>query len=586
MGGLSLTPRWALIWLLSGLVFVGAVDPPQWQICSVAPAQFLPAICVTFAIKDSCDATLDFALSSNLDAPFASQTFEPASLVPSPQNNFSCTALTPPAALTLLGCNNLCLSITVRHDRQDRTLACPVLNTSDCTALPEPIFSCKLAPQLDQPCPHNNTPPDNGPSSCADACTAPHGHCDEPSGYCLCEEQAGGSDCTLSCPLDLILQSPPPPDYTPLPMFSTSLATRNGYHLPPNTTHTFVVELASSPAGISVDKTLLSSAVAALVDQITAVGAWASVNVSASSAVALAASQGCPDLSFSSAAQPATQLSAVLFDPQRLFPLPRGVELWFLSLRADDDTRVSLQVYQPWFYQVPLTLLATAGISLKVAPQEDLFIAFSLAYPANLTLTVNSIADLPVAGVVIAPTTSTRPTQAPTVALPALSVVTTFESASATSNWTIGIKMGACPATTADCSSVISIALSLTASCSHDCVAGHGSCGYDGTCQCLREWTGDDCSVPVCAPACGPAGTCTEPGVCTCTAPDYGGPYCVDFIGNSSVSSIDYDPTASTVIDFLLPAIIIFGFLLLVPSVFWLVAKREQWLLRPVYDIV
>eukprot|EP00953_Heterococcus_sp_UTEX-ZZ885_P000479 778-Heterococcus_DN1.PRE.3 len=48
----------------------------------------------------------------------------------------------------------------------------------------------------------------------------------------------------------------------------------------------------------------------------------------------------------------------------------------------------------------------------------------------------------------------------------------------------------------------------------------NGTCVAPGTCQCANssEWTGSDCSTPVCQQVCEHGGQCTFPNTCTCAA--------------------------------------------------------------------
>jgi len=44
----------------------------------------------------------------------------------------------------------------------------------------------------------------------------------------------------------------------------------------------------------------------------------------------------------------------------------------------------------------------------------------------------------------------------------------------------------------------------------------NGTCVAPNVCECATEWTGYDCSKPICSQKCLHNGNCTHPGICTC----------------------------------------------------------------------
>mmetsp|Transcript_18338 Transcript_18338/g.51387 ORF Transcript_18338/g.51387 Transcript_18338/m.51387 type:complete len:487 (+) Transcript_18338:244-1704(+) len=62
-----------------------------------------------------------------------------------------------------------------------------------------------------------------------------------------------------------------------------------------------------------------------------------------------------------------------------------------------------------------------------------------------------------------------------------------------------------------------------TSACLNGC-SGHGLCLHQG-CQCIDQYTGEDCSEPQCPRNCSGAGTCLESGICLCRG-RYVGPDC------------------------------------------------------------
>ena len=74
--------------------------------------------------------------------------------------------------------------------------------------------------------------------------------------------------------------------------------------------------------------------------------------------------------------------------------------------------------------------------------------------------------------------------------------------------------------------------------CAPACV--NGTCAAPNTCTCLTGWTGTLCDSPVCAPVC-VNGVCTSPGTCTCD-PGFSGPDCSISLGG--LPTMDIKPGA------------------------------------------
>lgn len=590
------------------------VEGPSWTTCSESNSPFIPNICGTFTIEDSCNASFSLFLESNPDGPALATQVVPLSQLE--EEGGVCFQPGDSNPIVAVGCETICISLATNHSQADDddeenaspTLACPIFESINCTLLPDiPPGECKPAPQLDEPCVVSPPPQE---SYCPNDCSASsdQGRCDERSGYCVCQPSFGGEDCSAQCSIEAIMNNEQ--QYRRLPLFESTSALHEYSYQATSSGEGQVLALEIPTPNLTPYKNTdnywwLPFAVSS---------AYVQAVITSDESFEVSHSPGCPPDSSSPRYNVSAhnQLSMYLYDPQLLFPIPDGSELWFLSLQPASTAPISVQVNSPWLYSALIEVFVLNGVATWVDPGTEVFFTFNLSYASPVYLTATS-SRAPIE-LLTTSMDGSCPPATPLLDESGLTISVNLNSPQPTSTWVVRIRLSDCPDQGGDegeeeeekeegerdepndspCdpssttySSLVTLRAYVEPSCPYDCARDQGFCYYDGACFCFSGWTGINCSEPVCSPPCGLGGTCTLPDTCTCN-PGWTGPYCVDYDPNSTTwgDGDSNDDSAYSWLDILLPPFLILFFLLFVPLSFWLFSKREACLRQPSYDLI